>query len=298
MFRNSAISDFKTCRRKFYYRWILGWVPRVDGAQLVLGRAVHAGLEHWYQGKPEPLSAVQGVFDELDTSTWPADAILKRNTNLAIARAMVNGYMAHHTTDAGWTTIAAEHKFVLPELGVEGTVDLIIRDNDQRYWVVEHKTVSSAVDMEDYYASAALSWQIHGYMLGAKELLGKMPYGVIYNVLRKPGIKQKLTETPEQYRERVWDDYLARPDFYFGRQEIIIGDKAMRIYEQEVGMCVGAIATVMIRLEDGSADQHNFYSTDSACITKWGRCEYLSVCSRHAQPEEPEFVKTKEVCHV
>jgi hypothetical protein len=83
--------------------------------------------------------------------------------------------------------------------------------------IVEHKTASQ-ID-EDYWAALTLDPQVSIYFLGAMSL-GIDVDRCVYDVLRKPSIRRKQTETQEEYYARLAADCLARPDFYFHRRAV------------------------------------------------------------------------------
>jgi hypothetical protein len=105
-------------------------------------------------------------------------------------------------------TGAASRTFLLA-----GKIDAIGRLPDGRYVVVEYKTTG------DDIAPGAMYWlrlrhdpQISLYVLAAREL-GYDVSEVFYDVCRKPTIRLKKTETPEEYGQRLWEDITSvRPD--------------------------------------------------------------------------------------
>lgn len=42
---------FQCCQRKWYFRYLKGWRPKIIGKPLVLGSAFHEGKAEWYKGK-------------------------------------------------------------------------------------------------------------------------------------------------------------------------------------------------------------------------------------------------------
>jgi hypothetical protein len=57
------------------------------------------------------------------------------------------------------------------------------------------------------------------YVLGARAL-GYDTATVLYDVSRKPTIRPRKNETPQQYGERLLADMAERPDYYFQRREV------------------------------------------------------------------------------
>jgi hypothetical protein len=96
---------------------------------------------------------------------------------------------------------------------------------------LEHKTFSEDISPEgEYWARLRFNPQIYQYLL-ASRALGWDVAVAIYDVARKPGIRQKQTETVEAYGERLAADARTRADFYFARREVPILDQDVAEFE-------------------------------------------------------------------
>ena len=77
------------------------------------------------------------------------------------------------------------------------------------------------------------------------------------------------TETPEEFGERLSNDMVERPDFYFARQEIPRLDSDLEEFRFELWQQQQAIR---------ASQQHGrHFRNTSACLVM-GRCEYLDQC--------------------
>lgn len=104
----------------------------------------------------------------------------------ALGIGMLEHYFAWAPTRDKFTPILVEVEFEVPIPGLEGVVyqgriDLIVEDDQGRYWLVDHKTTAQMADTE----WLALDDQCSSYAWAIKEKLGLRVSGVIYNELRK-----------------------------------------------------------------------------------------------------------------
>ena len=85
-------------------------------------------------------------------------------------------------------------------------------------------------------------------------------------------MERKKSESLGQFSTRLSEDIAKRPDFYFMRFEIIKTKKEMDTWENELeGMVVD-----FMNWCEGKVPH---YKNTGQCITKYGRCPMLSICS-------------------
>ena len=95
----------------------------------------------------------------------------------------------------------------------------------------------------------------------------------IYNIIRKTGLKQKTNESIPKFVKRIVEDIKDRPEFYFIRLEVITSKQEIMEFRKEL---LGLLSD-FIAWRNGKAPH---YKNPNNCITKYGRCEYIGVCSR------------------
>jgi len=116
------------------------------------------------------------------------------------------------------------------------------------------------------------------------------PSGVLYNVIRRPGLRLGKTETMPQFGKRIEKDILKRTDFYFFRFEVAT-DKS-------------DIAKWSIEFEDMVTDfldwwegKCGHYKNTGSCVTKYGRCQFLGACAEgqfHTLMKRPRVFRELE----
>ena len=194
----SKIRCFKECRKKYYFRYVENLEPVRKALPLALGRAVHTGLEFLDSGK-----TIQDAEDAimLQYDDWPAEDIGILPTH---ALAIVNGYNEYSPID--WEVIGMENSFTVSAgkgRRLVGFFDGIIRRNGKLF-LLERKT-ARVVDSK-YLNGLLWDEQASLYAYAAKELNLKIS-GILYDIIQKASIRQKKTETQEQFVTRLQEWY-------------------------------------------------------------------------------------------
>lgn len=212
----SRMNSLLSCPRKHYWRYEVGLCRLTDAAALRFGTAWHAAMEARWQGHTldEALAAALDTAKDFDEAT------------VATLSGLLDGYFAHWSEDPV-KTLHPEIEFRHPLKGsrsfdVAGKIDGLGVLHDGRLALVEHKTTSSDVGPDsDYWIRLRSNPQVMQYVLAARAL-GWDVSVVLYDVTRKPSIRVRQNETPEDYAKRLAEDTRTRPEFYFARREVPI----------------------------------------------------------------------------
>lgn len=231
----SRVKLFKACRRAYWLKYVQGLEPVQRADALQSGLSYHDKMQELYQ------------TDWVDVQSYTKED------------AMITAY--HDKIYPLFKVDAVESWFEYP-LGEDkliGRLDGIAEDG----LLVEHKTTGSPIG-EDYEYGLQWDEQILAYMLatGARQMW--------YTVCRRPTLRQKANETPEEYYKRMVDWYDDDTPSKIRLLKIERTDAEVEAFRQSL------MATVeeMKRLESEAA----FYCNTQHCMT-WGRrCEYSSVC--------------------
>lgn len=325
---HSAEACFRSCPRKFYYRYRLGISPAHNGDALRLGAAFHIGLEVLKSGKPIDfaVSEVWAAYAEQVCPPWMTQEEYATDRETAIA--MVRGWHWQYSNDLICEYIAVEQSFELPITNPEtggvtpkyksaGKIDGIVKLPDGRVAIIEHKTTSDAIDSgSDYWQKLTFDSQISRYYVSARQL-GFDVSTIVYDVVRKPAIRPKnitkadraqatadgnyfglkLTttcperETPQMYGARLVADMKDRPEFYFARNEVTRLQSDLDDYAWEQWAIMKQIS---------ESDRFGrWYRNVGSCMS-FGRCEYLDICAgRCGDPHQqtPAGFVVKSVLH-
>lgn len=237
----SQIKLFKACRRAYELRYIEGLTPVDTASALQTGIGYHEKLEQLYR---------DGEFDASDFSKESA---------------MATAYQKYIYPKF---KVRVAEEWVRTEINnvpIVGRVDAIAEDGR----LVEHKTTS--LDPLEYEFNLQWDEQLLAYMLmtGARSMY--------YTVCRKPTIRQKKTESDEEFFQRMVSWYDEDTE---SKIKLIMVERT----DEEISEFRKSLANIC---DDISlAKRYNdFYRNTCHCNT-WGRrCEYSSICL-HYDPNQ------------
>lgn len=215
----SGLAVLVSCMRKFYYRYELNLQHTSESAALTFGSAWHRAMESRWHGKTaeEALSDAVGEIQPLD------------ELQVATLTGLLTGYYKCYDHDP-IKELQPEQEFQFPLQGsrtfdVAGKIDGLGIHEDGRPLLLEHKTTSDSVEPDsDYWLRLRCNNQIMQYCHAAR-VCGRPVELILYDVTRKPSIRQKAKETVEEYGARLTADTLERPTFYFARREVPVLDQ-------------------------------------------------------------------------
>lgn len=298
---HSAMTDFKNCKRKYYYRNHLKLVPRKEKPSLLLGRAVHKGLELYYQGNNIDGCIDAGIFilEDVDKSFWQQEDFDALEVNKAILTGMLKGYSLQFQDRGMFEVIEPEYQFTIPVINPatqfasktfehSGKIDGLFKTRSGQWWIREFKTASQ-ID-KHYIDRLSLDTQITSYIDGVQAVKGIQIAGVIYTILKKPSIKQKQTETVEQYCQRVIQDYQERLDFYFHQETL---------YRDQNDLDEWRFEKWDIARDIADSEKNDRWYKNTAYCSQMGGCAYMPLCIKGSEAltfyrEEEPNIELKE----
>jgi len=146
-----------------------------------------------------------------------------------------------------------------------GKIDKIIEINGA-VWIPDHKTTSRMPDRD----FLKLSPQGDTYILALKEK-GIEAKGLIWDYIRKPGIRMTQKETPEMYKARLIQDVASRPEFYFAQFQVQRGDADIARTQADIWQCHKNLMTCH---RDAIWPRYT-----CACNNNYGTCQFLPLCA-------------------
>lgn len=268
---HSRIKARMNCPMLEHLRYSEELVPIRRKEALTVGTAVHKGIETWSVEK------ALATFDEI----IPADQAEADDLEIAKAtvEGMLTGYFRRFEPFADHTP---EKEFEIPlllDIGkksrkhyLAGKIDDIVHRKDGD-WVVEYKTASQLTGA--YFDRLYVDEQITMYCYALKRL-GMNPVGVIYRVIRKPTIRPRKGESVAQYTQRVTQDYLDRPEFYYFEQMLYRTQDDLRAFEE-------SLKERILAFDNEKKRGRNYMNTGHCCV--YAGCQYLPLCTRQAGAE-------------
>lgn len=296
---NSARSTFTTCRKKFYWQYICRLAPNTLAKALMIGSFFHKALEKIYKELSYTEEEMNAIIDT-DVEKVVMECASSEDSDIlwnqaALIKALVKGYASLYLKQdkKTWVILAPETTFEFQlKCGLKnrGMRDLLIKRNG-KLGLVEHKT-TTILDA-NYLAKLPMDSQILSYAISCKKdkSIGKYPEFIVYNVARKAQIRQKQSESAQQFAMRLADEYTLNPTAYFYREILSFSKLDLDSYEQDLER----FAVEMQR----AVKEHYYYCNYSAC-TMYGTCPYMSLCQAKAPTAFNEALmsyRVKEVAH-
>lgn len=136
--------------------------------------------------------------------------------------------------------------------------------------LLEHKTTSEAIDpAANYWDRLKLDNQISKYIINGR-LRGIDIQEILYDVIRKPTIKQTKKETEHDYFFRLQEDIAERPEFYYAQRSLARHDSELIEHMRDDWQLAEQISWHR---------QHKVWPRNPSACTMYGSCEYFDLCT-------------------
>ncbi len=242
----SILSKFDVCPHRFHIGQVQGWKPKKISLPLEFGNIFHMMDEAY--GKKVPLELVLSIptrYVELKTETSNADidTIKELSYMAAACKVTFEHYKAYweqnpcfeikdrwyYEKDFHW--IGKEVDFDVKYTMPNGRVIRLRGKRDGEFnvtrkiagnWLFETKT-KGTIDEDGITRGLHKDLQTGIYMTSQQIERGVYPKGVLYNVIRRTGMKPRTGgksakgESPLEFAARLEEDIKKRPQYYFMR---------------------------------------------------------------------------------
>lgn len=192
----STLSSFQTCRKKYYFEHIRNLRPKLKGAALEFGGAVHEGLDAYYStdDKVEGIKLAKQKFYDNWTDR-EGDELRTVENGIK----MLDWYATKYKHEPFKVLGKPETGFVffIGDILFGGRIDLPV-EWDGNLWIMEHKTTTRL--SSSYFSQYELDKQCTGYIIAAEEYFKRKVHGCIVNVMEpwkeliRPTAKSKQPE--------------------------------------------------------------------------------------------------------
>lgn len=291
----SLLNAFLTCPMKTHWKFTEGLRPTPSGeiGALQFGDFFHQGLDAIYNSI-EDLDQPKNVDRFIDIAV---DTIHRQEKEklfgtvtrpsmfedlevcVGQVRATLHCYFTHNRQDLAhfdWVDLEKvfEASYTLQDgrvIPLRGKYDGVFRDSKGKLWLFETKTKSdindsSIVDMLNY------NLQVMMYLYTMRTVYGEEPAGVVYNLIRRPQLRQKKTETLPEFIERIEDDVNMDPGKYFARYTSTVLPDDLNEW------VAGDFSEIMERIGQW-ADGHGVFRCSASCYQYRRACEYMPLCA-------------------
>lgn len=307
---HSRLKTARQCARLHFLKYVLGYRPVEDRAELAFGSLIHAALEVWWLGVKADLPQPQWL-ERANAALRAAPGV--DAFDLVRAEVLMFGYDARWSADAAlYEVLGVEEQFEFPLRNpatggqstvwrVAGKLDVRVRRKvDGSHGLIEHKTSSEDVGQgSTYWRRLRMDSQISIYFDGVAAL-GPAPEWCLYDVLGKPGIRplkatplesqkrkangelyanqRAADETPEGFRVRLLEALLAEPERYFHRGEVVRLESELDEAREEIWQQGAQLR------ENENAGRHP--RNPDACMAYGRACPFFGSCSGEASLDD------------
>ena len=268
----STLSLFQTCKRKYYYRKVLGLTPLTVAPALAFGKALHEGFETFYfflgrkEEREQALEKALRVFRE-----GYEDRIEDDKRTIANGEKLLKSYEEVYRNE-GFVTLTQEVAYVVPlEYTLDGVkksvllcgvLDALVRWNGPLY-VLERKTTAQL--NINFFKPFEQSSQLDHYIVASEKVIGEKCYGAILDAAEVwKEVKRETAKTKKM------EDHFARD---------IINRSTLELEEfaKDTGMIVEEIL---------EAERTNrFPRNKQACFSYNYKCPYWDICKYGDDPK-------------
>ena len=289
------VSNFMSCRRLFYLSFVLGYEPAVIRKYLNIGD-LFARCTYWLH-KGEDIGYCMALVDaeqeKIQAQAKSQEQINALETNVQIVQSMLFGYEHHFMSHRDPRALPLIRE-IKPEYAIEIPIsdqiiyvcrlDGRIVDIYMKDWILELKTSQEQATLVKILP---LNFQINSYWWALNRKTESPVSGVVYRFVRKPSIKQKKDASLDEYRQRLMKDYVDRPDFYFGEQQLSFDQTVLNTFEKNLMQIFNDIVECF--------HTNTWTYNGNHCNNNWGLCPYLDFC-KNPTPETLEtfYIKTDE----
>ncbi len=282
------LTMFQECRQKA--KWFLeGWSAKSTSMGLTYGSIGHEVLERVYTqvqktGATPSSGYVRTVITNVEKE-WHAEhkradkqTLEYVELSLLIAEATMPIYFEYWHKDAKemkWR--ALETDFCIPltldsgiKVNVRGKRDGVFYKT-KALWILESK-FKSRLEEDELVDYLPFDLQTCLYAWATLQELKQAPAGILYNMVRRVGLRQGKEETIQAFAKRCVEDIRDRPEFYFSRLEISLSKKEIDTWEMEFKDMVSDF----VNWWQGKSGH---YKCSHQCVNKYGKCQYLPLCA-------------------
>jgi hypothetical protein len=294
----SQLGTFNTCKKQYYWKYIEGLLPRKFNDSLQLGTIVHEGLQRLYEtGDPDmAMALIQVSLNEIDKTMFKEQDFEDYESMKIIAKAMVIGaYHIFYIDDfEKYEIIELERKHSIPirnpksnyatGYNFEFIADGVLKERATgRYWLLEYKTASRLGD--GYFNRLKIDYQCTANIYYLEKIYGIKFSGVIYRIFKKPSIRLKKTETPDEFLTRLSEVFEEQSEEYFLELKLFRDRKEIENFANIAYLCTRELKAVI---------KSKFYFQNTK-ICNLINCPYTPLCNNEVGVKETLFEERSEI---
>lgn len=284
----SSMSAFRKCPRFYYWKHVRRLEKQKLNIAYMVGRIMHHGIQTLFANPSKAIDETKKKFKEEAKATRKKFIEIGADDEQEIAQqefvtvGMIRAYITHYAQFLKGAKHIATEKSIQYELNknvvIVGKIDNIIHSQGRNN-IYELKNLKS-LDFERIESiktdpQSSLYYEINNRIETKKE--NKVD-GILYNIIRKPQIRQKKSESKGEFLRRLEDWYSSGEGglkFHMERlkQPFIPGENVINT--------VSKVTELMLRYKS----KEDYYQDFSYCIHDWGKCQYYGLCHGNEKQE-------------
>jgi hypothetical protein len=263
----------------------MGYSPRIYKEYIKIGDLFDKSIALYHSG--EPIELILAEAERITNDKILVASSQEEISDLENIQVMVQAMLLGYTEKFEQINIKPHLRVNVPvitgyRLGCE--LDGFYQNGVER-WIAELKT-STTID-KNYIDKLDTDFQMNCYFFGATHWFHKPITGVLYRIVKKPSIRQKKTETRNEFLKRLMLEFVEKKDDYFYQQKIYKNQLALKIFEKE-------IVDIFKDMEQ-CYKQDRWYKSGEQCIPVGrGNCQYLQYCNDPRQEILETFYKKEK----
>ena len=280
----SEIGEFTRCRYKWYLSYIQLITPKKTPHYFEDGSIFHNALENLGNGMSmiDIAAQIKKEYENLvkDSKVMVTQDMLDDyDKRLITIQGMVAGYEKLYGDEYKneWVLLDAEEEFCvefLPGVFAMGKKDKRIRRvADGLPYLVEHKSAGQI--SSSYINKLPRDQQTLTYTWADSKAHPEEPVaGIIYDVVKKPSIRQKVKETRKEFLQRIELLYTEQPEKYFFRETLRYSGEKLKKFEANLKVLAGHMQKC---IDD---PKNNVYRSWPNACEDFGGCAYKDICNK------------------
>lgn len=292
----SSMSAFRKCPRFYYWKHIRRLEKQKLNIAFMVGRIMHHGIQTLFANPTKAIDETKKKFKEEAKETRKKFPEIGIDNEQEIAQqefvtvGMVRAFTTYFAQFLKQSKHVATEKPIHYELGkkvvIVGKIDNIIANQGKNH-IYELKNLKS-LDFERIESiktdpQSSLYFELNNRIETKKE---NKVEGILYNIIRKPQIRQKKKESRGEFLRRLEDWYSSGEGglkFHLERlkQPFIPGENVMNTVKK--------VTDLMLSFKS----KDDYYQDFSYCVHEWSRCQYYELC--HGGGETKENLKLYQI---
>lgn len=273
---HNALSIAQTCWQKYKWQYIDRYKPKRKPTALTLGASIHTAFEMFYKGSSdsEVIQWLTTSYDDEIANLSPEEAEDK-----TIEKYTVLGMWTFYPDKdlSGYEDLMVEKEFSvmlgnLRNVRFVGRVDGLIK-KDGVWWVRELKT--TGLTPNQFRARSDQSPQASGYVYAMRKL-GYDVAGVQFDIIKKPLLRKRQSETCLDFSKRIMFDYLEDSKKPHNERKAYL---RMDQYRTKVQMKHWEESAIEKTKDIREKRRHGRFTRDTSACWKYNSlCPYNKIC--------------------